>query len=415
MFTTEAEEELLAKKAKKRTSASDAEKRAKLPDEIFNYIHTAKCRRLFSLDWYDDTSYAPSKDGYIQPLPNPCCNGFSCKSPDPEYLNQVPFTDTTAVKYKESEREWIAVRTAELKKWRTAKSKAYWADQEVENMPDSLLMPDACLLALAKHSGLLLNEAQIDQFLQPWYGVNEYSNEILAACIRQSSSHGDTPPTKTERKEALRAARVSKKAKGMDDPIIAKVTRITDLRDQWLIKRKKITPNLKAKMKKMKAAEDKEKAKTKAKQDKKRETSQIHSMRRLALGNSQIGSFKDVLSDPPIAGTDLPSSNPIQLPTPIRPTMAIEQSVDLMRSANDQTISKKRAAALKRVNTMEKNRQKRIAEANKATSSTTVPRSQTPRPVQIELIRPGSKRRVRVTSNAIENTPSKCMKAVEQE
>ena len=115
----------------------------------------------------------------------------------------------------------------------------------------------------------------------------------------------------------------------MDDPTTAKISRIADLRDQWLIKRNKITPALKAKMKKMKAVEDKEKAKVKAKQDKNRETSQINRMRRLGLGNSQIGPFKDVLSDPLVG----PSSDPIQPPTPIRPTMATEQSVDSMLSA----------------------------------------------------------------------------------
>ena len=205
---------------------------------------------------------------------------------------------------------------------------------------------------------------------------------------------------------------MSKKAKGIDDPTTAKIARIADLKDQWLIKRNKITPPaLKAKMKKIKAAKDKKRAKVKANQDKNCEARQINSTRRFALGNSQIESFKDVLSDPLVG----PSSNPIQPPTPIRPTMATEQFIDSMLSANHQSISKKHTAALKQVKTMEKNRQKRIADANKATASSTVPRSQTPPPVQMELIRPGSKRRVKVTSNAIENTPSKRMKAVEQE
>lgn len=74
----------------------------------------------------------------------------------------------------------------------------------------------------------------------------------------------------------------------MDDPTTAKIARIADLRDQWLIKRNKITPALKAKMKKIKATKDKKRAKIKANQNKNRETSQINSMRRLALGNSQI-------------------------------------------------------------------------------------------------------------------------------
>lgn len=87
LFITETEEKSLAKKAKKKISATDAEKRAKLSDKIFNYIHTAKCRRLFSPDWYNDTTYASNIDGSIKPLPNPCCNGSGCKFLDPEYLN----------------------------------------------------------------------------------------------------------------------------------------------------------------------------------------------------------------------------------------------------------------------------------------------------------------------------------------
>lgn len=54
LLGTETEE----KKTSKRVSKSDAAKRASLPDEIFDYIHTAKCRRLFSLAWYDDFTYA---------------------------------------------------------------------------------------------------------------------------------------------------------------------------------------------------------------------------------------------------------------------------------------------------------------------------------------------------------------------
>ena len=50
IFTTNAEEETQANSATKRIATTDAKKRAKLPDKIFNYIHTAKCRRLFLLD-----------------------------------------------------------------------------------------------------------------------------------------------------------------------------------------------------------------------------------------------------------------------------------------------------------------------------------------------------------------------------
>lgn len=47
----------------------------------------------------------------------------------------------------------------------------------------------------------------------------------------------------------------------------------------------------------MKAEEDKKKIRIKAKQAKNCKTSQINSMKRFALGNSQIRSLKDVPSD----------------------------------------------------------------------------------------------------------------------
>lgn len=47
----------------------------------------------------------------------------------------------------------------------------------------------------------------------------------------------------------------------------------------------------------MKTVEDKKKAKVKVKQDKNCKTSKIKSMKRLTLGNIQIRSFKNVLSD----------------------------------------------------------------------------------------------------------------------
>ena len=71
----------------------------------------------------------------------------------------------------------------------------------------------------------------------------------------------------------LQAEQILKKAKGIDNLTTIKITRFADLRDQWLIKRNKITPALKARMKKMKAAEGKKRAKVKAKQDKNCKTS----------------------------------------------------------------------------------------------------------------------------------------------
>lgn len=129
-LSTEAEEEAKRQKKAEKGGQSDAKKRANLPDEIFDYIHTAQCRRLFSLAWYDDMTYKSSPDkAAIKPLPVLCCNGPACQSPEPDYLKREPFIDSTPNKLSEAEREWIACRTAALKKWRSFQSKVFWLDR----------------------------------------------------------------------------------------------------------------------------------------------------------------------------------------------------------------------------------------------------------------------------------------------
>lgn len=91
------------------------------------------------------------------------------------------------MKYTEVDTEWIAFKITELKKWRKAKSKAYWLDQEVEKeMPKSLLMTDICLIALVKQSQELNDEKKVCEFLCPWPSPCKYSNEIFY--ILQSNS-----------------------------------------------------------------------------------------------------------------------------------------------------------------------------------------------------------------------------------
>lgn len=148
-----------------------------------------------------------------------------------------------------------------MKKWRKEKSIAFWLDQGVEEeMPDTLLMTDTCLIALAKEGEALDNEEKMRKFLQPWPSPCRYFDEIFA-CIYRSSSHSDTIPKKSERKKALKAARASKTAKFMDDKEVFAAARIMALRDQWLLKHNKMTPDLKARLKKAKLAEQKHLAK----------------------------------------------------------------------------------------------------------------------------------------------------------
>lgn len=75
-------------------------------------------------------------------------------------------------------------------------------------------------------------EVKVKEFLSSWHGTGIYSTEIFE-CIRRTSSHGgELAPTRLEKKEAFRSARASKKAKYLDDPVVAKAARITGMRDQ---------------------------------------------------------------------------------------------------------------------------------------------------------------------------------------
>lgn len=107
LLDTKADNESHGKKSKKQINKSNAAKRALLPDETFGYIHTAKCRRLFSLAWYDDTTYASNAEALATPkaLPVLCCNGPDCLSSMPEVLLREKFIDTSSSSLTEFQRE----------------------------------------------------------------------------------------------------------------------------------------------------------------------------------------------------------------------------------------------------------------------------------------------------------------------
>ena len=44
---------------------------------------------------------------------------------------------------------------------------------EEEDMPDSTIMSDTCLVALAKEGESLQDRASLVDFLKPWYGMEE--------------------------------------------------------------------------------------------------------------------------------------------------------------------------------------------------------------------------------------------------
>lgn len=103
LLSTEAEEEARSKKEKKKFSKTDTQKREHLSDEIFDYIHFAKCTQLFSLAWYDDLTYAPKNNDVGKPLPVFCCNSSGCQPEELSYLNRAHFVDSNPTKFSEAD------------------------------------------------------------------------------------------------------------------------------------------------------------------------------------------------------------------------------------------------------------------------------------------------------------------------
>lgn len=102
LLNTEADEQQKRTKEVKQNNKSNVDKCAKLPNKIFDYIHIAKYRRLFSLAWYGNVMYA-FKEKIAKSLSGLCCNRPGCKSTMPEIFNWEPFANTTLVKVTESD------------------------------------------------------------------------------------------------------------------------------------------------------------------------------------------------------------------------------------------------------------------------------------------------------------------------
>lgn len=147
-------------------------------------------------------------------------------------------------------------------------------------------------------------------------------------------------------------------------------------------------------MKKAASAEKKLAEKVEKAREKSRSKNQSLEMRKLALKNnaSEIGTFKDILSNPPTGDPDEP--------TPPKALAAARLKTVGTKKAKGQTLTSKRLSL-------------------KNSLATQVPTSPRPRPrrsptpplIAMELIRPG-KRKVKVPANAVESTPSKRMRQV---
>lgn len=126
----------------KKASSTNIQKRANLSNKIFDYIYIAKCCRIFSLNWYNNSTYGNSNKASTKLLPILCCNGSGCNLKNLEYLEKEPFVKPVAIKYLKAIRKWFIYRSDILTKWWNAKSKAILREDDLDSMPESLLISD---------------------------------------------------------------------------------------------------------------------------------------------------------------------------------------------------------------------------------------------------------------------------------
>lgn len=79
----------------------------------------------------------------------------------------------------------------ELKEWRREVVTKLWKEEGLAPIyiikaPDDIIMPDDCVLALAKNAEDLTNLETLISFLKPWYGVADQFAKGILACIQKT-------------------------------------------------------------------------------------------------------------------------------------------------------------------------------------------------------------------------------------
>lgn len=73
----------------------------------------------------------------------------------------------------------MACRMAELKRWSKQALARVCVEQSIEKwLPDSIIMSDCCVVALAKHGEDLFGSATLLKFLEPWYSMDENRQQM---------------------------------------------------------------------------------------------------------------------------------------------------------------------------------------------------------------------------------------------
>lgn len=106
-------------------------------------------------------TYSNGNKVSTKPLSILYLNGSGCNLKNLKYLERKLFVKLVAIKYLNANKEWIVCRSNTLAKWRKAKSKAVWREDDLNTMPKSLLMSDQCLFALAKEDEKLVDRAKL--------------------------------------------------------------------------------------------------------------------------------------------------------------------------------------------------------------------------------------------------------------
>lgn len=121
---------------------------------------------------------------------------------------------------------------------------------------------------------------------------------------------------------------------------------------------------------------------------------------------AEFGTFKTIISNP-LTDNDpaLPIGPPSVAPLTASSSAASPFPVSAIHRARAVKVEKKKAIAVASA--------QKIGQTAKKNGMVKRKRTPTPLPVSMELIRPGSKRKARVTSIAAENTPSHCMRRIE--
>lgn len=105
-------------------------------------------------------------------------------------------------------------------------------------------MSDSYLITFAKSADSVMNNEYFIQFLAFWYRVAKY-HPVILAYLQSTIPSNDDAISKIEQKTALKTAQASKKIKHIDNLVATKNTRITALRDQWLIHKRKANTEIK--------------------------------------------------------------------------------------------------------------------------------------------------------------------------